>query len=52
MGEYLDRAVVRGKPLDKDCKRANVSKHEYGPNDNRCFCYGTWPGRGRKKVIE
>lgn len=33
----ISRAVMRGKPLDKDCKRAYISKHEYGPNDNRCF---------------
>lgn len=35
-----DRATLRGKPLDDDCKKAKISKHEYGMNDNRCFCYG------------
>ena len=35
-----DRAAQRGKPLDKDCYKAHISKHEYGMNDNRCFCYG------------
>jgi len=34
------REIQRGKPLDADCLKANISKHEYGPNDNRCFCYG------------
>ena len=38
----ISRAVVRGKPLDEDCKTANVSKHEFGSNDNRCFCYGLY----------
>lgn len=38
----ISRAVMRGKPLDEDCKTANVSKHEYGLNDNRCFCYGLY----------
>jgi hypothetical protein len=38
----ISRAVVRGKSLDEDCKTTNVSKHEYGPNDNRCFCYGLY----------
>ena len=38
----ISRAVMRGKPLDKDCKRAYISKHEYGPNDNRCFCNGLY----------
>ena len=35
-----DRAAQRGKPLDGDCYKARISKHEYGMNDNRCFCYG------------
>ena len=33
-----DRSVQRGKPLDKDCYKAHISKHEYGKDDNRCFC--------------
>ena len=33
------RAQLRGKPLDKDCYKARISTHEYGPNDNRKFCY-------------
>lgn len=36
----IDRAILRGKPLDKDCKKANISKHEYGMSDDRHFCYG------------
>ncbi|MDQ0204097.1 hypothetical protein [Pectinatus haikarae] len=36
----ISRAVMRGKSLDADCKRAKISRYEYGPNDNRCFCYG------------
>ena len=35
-----DRATLRGKPLDDDCKRAKISKHEYGLKDTRCYCYG------------
>ena len=38
----ISRAIVRGKPLDNDCKRANVSTHEFGSNDNKCFCYGLY----------
>ena len=34
------RGQLRGKPLDKDCYKAKISTHEYGPNDNRKFCYG------------
>ena len=39
MARY-DRAILRGKPLDEDCKRAKISKHEFGLNDKRCYCYG------------
>ena len=35
-----DRATLRGKPLDDDCKRAKISKHEYGLDDSRSYCYG------------
>ena len=34
------RAALRGKPLDDDCKKAHTTTNEYGPNDNRVFCYG------------
>lgn len=36
----IDRAKLRGKPLDKDCRLARTSSHEYGLQDNRIFCYG------------
>ena len=26
----INRAKLRGKPLDSDCKRANRTTHEYG----------------------
>lgn len=35
-----DRAAQRGKPLDADCYKAKISKHEFGMGDNRCFCCG------------
>ena len=34
------RDDLRGKPLDKDCKIAKISTNEYGPEDNRKYCYG------------
>ena len=34
------REDMRGKMLDRDCYRAEISRHEGGPNDDRCFCYG------------
>ncbi len=36
----ISRAELRGTSLDEDCKKAQISKYEYGPKDNRCFCYG------------
>lgn len=38
----VDRATLRGTPLDKECKRANTTTHEYGLEDNRVFCYGLY----------
>lgn len=35
-----NRAVQRGKPLDKDCYLCKTTTHEYGLNDDRVFCYG------------
>ena len=32
-------AILRGEKLDDDCKKANTT-NEYGPQDNRLFCYG------------
>lgn len=36
----VDRAKLRGKPLDPMCYKAKTSRHEFGRNDNRVFCYG------------
>lgn len=36
----INRAKLRGKKLDEDCKRAYTSSHEYGLDDDRIFCYG------------
>lgn len=38
------RAALRGKPLDEDCYKAKISAYEYGPEDNRKFCYGICNG--------
>lgn len=38
----ISREKLRGKPLDKDCKKAMRTTHEYGPHDNRVFCYGLY----------
>ena len=34
------REDMRGRMLDRDCYRAEVSKYEGGSGDDRCFCYG------------
>lgn len=36
----VGRNILRGKPLDDNCKKTNISTHEYGMKDNRVFCYG------------
>jgi hypothetical protein len=36
----INRAILRGEKLDDNCKNANTTINEYGPQDNRLFCYG------------
>lgn len=36
----VNRAKLRGKPLDSDCKSANTTTGEFGSDDKRVFCYG------------
>lgn len=36
----VNRAKLRGKPLDEDCKTARTTTHEYGKVDDRVFCRG------------
>ena len=36
----ISRAKLRGKKLDEDCKSCCTSSNEYGPDDDRVFCYG------------
>ena len=38
--KMVNRAILRGEKLDDDCKKANTIINEYGPQDNRLFCYG------------
>lgn len=38
----IDRATLRGKPLDEDCKRANTTTGEYGKEDKRVYCFGLY----------
>lgn len=52
----ISRAKLKGKPLDSDCKRANITTHEYGIEDDRVYCYGLYEDmidwEIRKKCIE
>lgn len=38
----INRARLRGKPLDSDCKRAHRTLYEYGNEDDRVYCYGLY----------
>ena len=40
MKEIINRAKLRGKPLDEDCKKAKTTSCEYGIYDGRIFCLG------------
>jgi len=47
----VNRAELRGIPLEKECLKANTTTHEYGPNDNRIFCRGLYDG-STEELIE
>lgn len=40
-----NRAELRGKMLLENCQKAKITTNEYGPHDNRKFCYGLASGR-------
>ena len=40
MGKTIDRKHLRNAPLLPFCVKAHTTRHEYGPDDNRVFCYG------------
>ena len=40
LNKTINRAKLRGKPLDSDCKKAYITRHEYGLDDPRRFCFG------------
>lgn len=40
MQKIINRAKLRGKPLDEDCKKAKTTSCEYGIYDSRIFCFG------------
>ena len=37
--KIINRAQLRGKPLDKMCRKARTAPNQYA-HDNRIFCYG------------
>ena len=36
----INRAKVRGEKLDEDCRKARITRYEYGQYDPRVYCYG------------
>lgn len=48
----INRAKLRGKPLDSDCKKAHRTTHEYGMKDNRVYCYGLLEGMSTWQIKE
>lgn len=48
----ISRAELRGKPLEKECYRANITSHEYGIDDDRMFCYGLYKEQSVTEVCD
>ena len=48
----INRARLRGKPLDNDCKQAHRTTHEYGMKDDRVYCYGLYEDMSDWKIRE
>ena len=46
----IDRAELRGKPLDVDCMLACRTTNEYGIKDDRVFCYGLYEDMSDWKI--
>ena len=42
----IGRDKVRGKPLNHDCYSARISRHEFGMDDPRVFCFGLYTEMG------
>lgn len=40
----VNRAQLRGKPLERICYSAHTTRHEFGSRDNRVFCFGIMDG--------
>ena len=38
--KVINRSKVRGKKLYAECRTAKISRHEYGQDDPRLFCFG------------
>lgn len=49
--KIINRAKLRGKPLDDICKKAKPASQEYA-NDNRVFCMGYIDARTEEAVDE
>lgn len=46
----INRAKLRGKPLDSDCKKAHRTTHECGIKDDRVYCYGLYKDMSDWKI--
>ena len=48
----INRAKLRGKPLDSDCKQAQRTTHEYGVIDDIVYSYGLYEDMSDWKIRE
>lgn len=52
MTKLQGRAIMRGKKLDSYCYKSKAIYNEYGPNDNRIFCWGLNDARTDEPIKE
>lgn len=48
----ISRAELRGKRLENECYGANTTRHEYGIEDNRIFCYGLYMEQSETEICD
>ena len=50
MNKAIKSQIQRGKTLDDDCRKANITTHEYGMDDNRVFCFGLYEETSESEI--
>lgn len=48
----INRAQLRGEPLNDDCKTARTTTNEFGTKDCRVFCYGLYKNQSETEICD